>query len=210
MTVTPAPWDLNGMGIMHFFWGPRRLDPFSGEMVSGLGGFIIARYDQSPVGPYNELLYIPGRHKLDGKSNFFISKIYVDSIESVVSGQSNWGIPKELATINIGRLGKEIVVNAARDGIPFFHCQVSPSRISFPVSTRLIPIPLHQHWQGRYYYKRFVGSGSGSLSKLRLGKVNPDLFADTRGFRSLATLTVDPFKLTFPLARIKDHDLTIL
>ena len=204
--ITPAPWDLVGMGVMHFFWGPRRVDPFSGEQVSGLGGFIIARYDQSPVGPYNELLYIPGRHTVEGKASFFISKIYVDSVDSVVSGQSNWGIPKELATIDIAQESKTIAVSASLDGIPFFSCSISQGQFSFPVSTKLIPIPLHQDWKGKYYFTRFAGSGSGAFSRLSVRHVDPDLFADTRPFTSLSTLTVDPFRLTFPVSRIKNHD----
>ncbi len=208
--ITPAPWDLNGMGIMHFFWGPKRIDPFSGEEVSGLGGFIIARYDHSPVGPYNELLYIPGRHLINGKKSFFISKIYVDSIDSVVSGQANWGIPKELAEISIEKSGRKIVVNASVEKKLFFDASFTQGRISFPVSTKLIPIPLHQDWKGSYYFTKFIGSGSGAFSSLVLNAVDEESFADTQGFRSLATMVVDPFNLTFPLAVIKNHDLTIL
>lgn len=208
--ITPAPWNLKGMGIMHFFCGPKRIDPFSGEEVAGLGGFIIARYDESPVGPYNELLYIPGRHKIDGKSSFFISKIYVDSMESVVSGQANWGIPKELADIGIVQKGKSIEVKASVENQCFFEAIISQGRFSFPVTTKLIPIPLHQDWKSNYFYTQFVGSGRGAFSKLRLNHVDGKGFADTRNFRSLATIVVDPFKLTFPLAEIKHHDLTIL
>ncbi|MEQ9300781.1 MAG: acetoacetate decarboxylase family protein [Cyclobacteriaceae bacterium] len=208
--ISPAPWDLNGMGIMHFFWGPKRIDPFSGEEVSGVGGFIIARYDHSPVGPYNELLYIPGRHKLDGKTSFFISKIYVDSIDSVVSGQSNWGIPKELADINIEKRGKKIEMVASIGGKSLFDASIAHGSLTFPVTTKLIPIPLYQDWKGSYYFTKFVGSGSGSFGKLGVNSVDASRFADTREFRSLATLVVDPFKLTFPIAKIKHHDLTIL
>jgi hypothetical protein len=207
--ITPAPWDLNGLGIMHFFWGPKRIDPFSGQEVSGIGGFIIARYDNSPVGPYNELLYIPGRHKVEGKSSFFISKIYVDSIDSVVSGQANWGIPKELADISIEKQGKNIEVKASFEGAPFFDASITHGRVSFPVTTKLIPIPLHQDWKGRYYFTQFVGSGSGSFSKVLLSSVDDERFPDTRDFQSLATIVVDPFKLSFPLAKIKQQDLTI-
>lgn len=201
--ITPAPWDLNGMGIMHFFWGPKRIDPFSEEEVSGLGGFIIARYDHSPVGPYNELLYIPGRHKIGGKKSFFISKIYVDSLDSVISGQANWGIPKELADISIEKIGKRIDVVASSKGKPFFDAPISQGGFSFPITTKLIPIPLHQDWAGSYYFTKFIGSGSGSFGKLGVTSVDASMFADTRGFRSLATVVVDPFKLTFPVAEIK-------
>ncbi len=208
--ITPAPWDLSGMGIMHFFWGARRIDTFSGKEVSGLGGFIIARYDTSPVGHYNELLYIPGRHKINGKSSFFISKIYVDSQDSVVSGQANWGIPKELAEIDIEEGKGKVSVKAKINGHSFFEASIASGGFSFPITTKIIPIPLHQDWQGSYYYTKFVGNGKGRFGSLQLSNVDGSLFADTAEFRSLSTIIVDPFKLTFPLAETKSHDLTIL
>ncbi|MEM8895313.1 MAG: acetoacetate decarboxylase family protein [Bacteroidota bacterium] len=208
--ITPAPWNLHGMGIMHFFWGPKRIDPFSGEEVSGLGGFIIARYDSSPVGPYNELLYIPGKHKIDGKSAYYISKIYVDSMDSVVSGQANWGIPKELAQIDIDTSDNQIFVNASIDQKSFFQATIKSGGLKFPITTKLVPIPLYQDWEGAYYYTSFDGAGKGQLGKTNLTEVDSQLFADTRKFRSLATIVVNPFRLTFPLSAIKRHDLTIL
>jgi hypothetical protein len=127
-----------------------------------------------------------------------------------VSGQSNWGIPKQFANVSIENQGKKIEVEASLKGRSFFSAMVSKGRISFPVTTKLIPIPLHQKWKDKYYFTQFIGSGCGSFSRLSISDIDEEKFVDTHKFRSLATIAVDPFKLTFPLARIKHHDLTIL
>jgi acetoacetate decarboxylase len=55
----------------------------------------------SGVGPYQELLFIPGLFHIDGRYTFSISKIYVSTEASVRSGIENWAIPKELADFKI-------------------------------------------------------------------------------------------------------------
>ncbi|CAE7226416.1 unnamed protein product [Rhizoctonia solani] len=67
----------------------------------GLGTIQLIRYHSSPVGPYDELLYVPGQmnFKAGGSSlsGLSITRIYVSSFASVVNGRRNWNIPKRLA-----------------------------------------------------------------------------------------------------------------
>ncbi|CAE6527829.1 unnamed protein product [Rhizoctonia solani] len=67
----------------------------------GLGTIQLIRYHSSPVGPYDELLYVPGQmnFKVGGSSlsGLSITRIYVSSFASVVNGRRNWNIPKRLA-----------------------------------------------------------------------------------------------------------------
>lgn len=203
MAIVGAPWSLNGLGFMHLFWGRKRIDPFSGVEVAGLGACMIVRYDESPVGPYNELLYIPGKQTIKGKRAFFISKIYVDSEDSMLSGQANWGIPKELADFSIINTDKNSWrINVSHQGTAFFSANVQPKGFSFPVTTQWVPIPLLQNWEDEVFLTKFSGKGSGRFSKTEFKCLDESLFANISQFRSLATLTVNPFTLTFPKALI--------
>ncbi|EEB98868.1 hypothetical protein MPER_01549, partial [Moniliophthora perniciosa FA553] len=68
------------------------------EFVGGPGMILVVQYDDSPVGPYDELIYVPGRFKhKDGTEALRITRIYVSTKESTENGRRNWNIPKQVA-----------------------------------------------------------------------------------------------------------------
>ena len=74
---------------------PSALAPINGspQWKGGLTSFVLVRYEESPVGPYDELMMTP-----DGFTNPYekkatsarITNIYVSSRESVWNGRKNW------------------------------------------------------------------------------------------------------------------------
>ena len=96
------PWHLHGDAFILNCW----LNPFFLKTAkrfqlapSPLGRMVnvmLIRYQDSPVGPYDELLIMDHpllyKHRLST-----IPKIYVSTQASLVHGQQLWGIPKELA-----------------------------------------------------------------------------------------------------------------
>ena len=67
------------------------LDQQSNDFKGGIGMVQVIQYHDSPVGPYNELLIIPGNFKVPGgeakgKRKLRISRIYVDSEVSCYNG----------------------------------------------------------------------------------------------------------------------------
>ncbi|GAB3639487.1 acetoacetate decarboxylase family protein [Spirosoma arcticum] len=62
-----------------------------------VGTVMLVDYETSPVGPYQELLFVPGLFRFGDTTSFSIAKIYVSTRASVWNGRQNWGIPKELA-----------------------------------------------------------------------------------------------------------------
>jgi hypothetical protein len=107
--LSPPPWHLTGNGLVLLYRVPEKLNRERGFLfpyqVNGYKGWVgavmMVDYKTSGVGPYRELLYIPGLFSLAGKLTFSISKIFVSTLESVRSGQENWGIPKDLADFSI-------------------------------------------------------------------------------------------------------------
>mmetsp|Transcript_5735 Transcript_5735/g.9565 ORF Transcript_5735/g.9565 Transcript_5735/m.9565 type:complete len:143 (+) Transcript_5735:478-906(+) len=67
-------------------------------LYSGFGAVMLVRYSDFPVGPYDELLLIPGAFEPKGTArkpflaDRLVTRIYVSSIASVKQGRKNWGI----------------------------------------------------------------------------------------------------------------------
>ena len=112
-TLCPSPWTLKGdVYILPFLASPSDItpeliyDPLEASSPSfadskPLGGFAmvqIIRYSESPVGPYDELLLVPGnfeREKEDKKGkpvikkNPRVTRIYVSQEETCYNGRAS-------------------------------------------------------------------------------------------------------------------------
>ncbi len=167
---------------------------------------MIVDYKSSDVGPYGELLFIPGRFQVKNKKCYSISKIYVSTMESVLNGVINWGIPKEYANLKFEMIDKKverITVNSERGAIA--DLSLKPLRISFPINTRFLPfkIELVQNYEEKYFYTRISGKGNACIAKLIDIDINPELFPDISYLKPILTIKIDPFKLTFPVPKIE-------
>ncbi|QRV74365.1 hypothetical protein RhiJN_02379 [Ceratobasidium sp. AG-Ba] len=99
----PMPWHTKELpkGALDSLEEERYRD-LQATYTGGLGAIQLIRYHTSPVGPYDELLYIPGNMSYKTGPNSTISglsitRIYVSSIASIVNGRRNWNTPKKLA-----------------------------------------------------------------------------------------------------------------
>ena len=149
----PAPWNLNGDGyifVYHFskvtargkFFNPGFIENTSAK---GFGTIMLVDYHSSTAGPYYELLFTPGKFYYKGKWRNSITKIYVSTAESVINGRKNWGIPKERADfkfIDIGENRQRIIVE--KDGQMIIDISIKRGNFSFPISTKIMPMPLAQ------------------------------------------------------------------
>lgn len=72
--------------------------PANGKLIGGLGMIQIIRYTSSPVGPYDEMVVIPGKfeYEKDGKKrrNLKVTRIYVSQESTCWNGRkSEFPIP---------------------------------------------------------------------------------------------------------------------
>ncbi|EGG02612.1 uncharacterized protein MELLADRAFT_53349 [Melampsora larici-populina 98AG31] len=160
-------------------FGPGHFDPVDqssrefantpGVFRGGAGTVQIVRYFSSPVGPYDELMYIPGNfnvpEELGGGSMPQITRIYVSSLQSVLNGKTNWNTPKNLAhfdfisepsgsvTIKVYALesytfaspknGADACFQPNFASIPFFSTTFhffGPEMLRVPIKTNMLPI----------------------------------------------------------------------
>ncbi|OBZ71563.1 hypothetical protein A0H81_08915 [Grifola frondosa] len=105
---SPAPWDLKAESRNETVSVPGQFNDIDttlsqttteeGAFRGGMGFVMIVRYTDSPVGPYDELMMVPGDFKNpSGTQRPRISRIFVSTLASVYNGRRNWNIPKELA-----------------------------------------------------------------------------------------------------------------
>ncbi len=208
----PAPWVLSGKGYIllykftkSFVVESSNIPEFlKGQYTGGFGALMLVDYSTSNAGPYGELLFIPGKFKHEGKKLNTISKIYVSTMASVENGRSNWGIPKELADFSFQSIDshtEKVAISSENDTIAEF--TLKSGKLPFPVNTKLLPFPLVQYHEGKYYYTTFHGKGTGRFAKLTDVNINSKLFPDVSGIKPFVAIKVEPFKITFPVARIE-------
>jgi len=201
----PPPWTLKGEGIILIYrfdktWveGAGLLPPsLQGKARGGLGYVMLVDYQESPVGPYRELLLIPGKFGKKGKQT--ITHIFVDSPQSLSSGRKNWNIPKELASFHWKKEKNRDHIQVETEKGVVFSAEISHGGLSFPISTSLLPLRLVQTREGKTLATQPQGRGWGKLAKMRNLSLDPQLFPDLRSCSPWLALRVQPFTLQFPI-----------
>lgn len=200
----PAPWQLQGEGVIMVFRFPKSWvlehaglkEEEKKTFKGGLGYVMLVNYQQSPVGPYKELLFIPGKFGPEGRQR--ITRIYVDSESSTQNGRFNWGIPKETVPIFWEKNGRTEEIGVGHPEDPVLFCKIKNGLFPLPVSTKILPIHLKQEWEGKTFFTDPSGSGWGKIAKLESVSVNQTHFPDFSGFLPLLCVKVNPFRMHFP------------
>ena len=210
----PAPWQLAGEGYILALWLPNDfLDQKTflplAQRLSRKGRIayvMFVDYAASPVGPYHELLFIPGSVDFDGERHLTISRIFVSSWDSVVNGRANWGIPKDRCDFSV-QYGADGIDHVALtlDGKAIVDLTFKAGGFNLPVTTKLLPKSwrtLGQKLEGQQYFYAPDASGHVRPAKLLAAQIDAEHFPDFRRGKLLAAMRVSDFKMGFPLARL--------
>lgn len=211
----PPPWKLKGNGYIFLYHFPKsfvekfgfladyQADRFNGDFV---GTVMLVDYATSAVGPYHELLFVPGRLNFDKKKIFSISKIYVSSQESVENGIANWGIPKELADFRISKLNeKEEIVEVMIAGKTFFKVHLQKRSFKFSITTKFFPLKLAQKLGNDLLITNSPAKGKASFAKLLNIEVDSSHFPPISQLKPLSILAVSDFEMEFPHPEITSY-----
>lgn len=209
----PAPWTLEGSAWILVLRLPEAVRSSRVHLVPELrdAGFtgpsvvMFVDYRDSPVGPYRELLYIPGRFTDRGQRAGSVTRIWVSTWESVVNGRRNWGIPKDRADfLREERAGKERIT-VRRDAAVVARLDFAPLGPALPVTTAILPPVLRrlvQYHGGRRYSLAPSVRGRVGAARVLRAEGGAGLFPDLARGRTLAALRVPGFTMTFPEADI--------
>lgn len=206
IAVTPAPWTLTGRALVVLYPSTparaRRNTPAGpGTPLGGLSALVLVDYASSAVGPYGELIAIPGLVRLGGKIGPSISRIWVTSPASVVSGRANWAIPKNLAKVerrSDGPLEHWSVSDADGSLIELTHRPYGPR---IPVLKPHRPGALLQHAAGRVFATGIAARGVARPTRITQLTSDRDRLLDPGHAKPLA-FTIDRFTMDFRRATI--------
>lgn len=213
-----APWQLTGEGFIFIYKFSRKfiaengfLEDFQKDnFKGGLGTVMCVNYTSSNVGPYFELLFIPGIINLEKinlqkiKSGFSISKIYVSSQASVENGINNWGIPKELADFqwNISDCG-DTEIKIFKDNQLFFEAKIHKNKFKIPVTTSILPLKIIQKLGNQFYLTKPKANGKMTFAKMKNIEIDSAFFPKIDLFKPLIGVNISNFKMIFPKAIIE-------
>ena len=146
----PAPWSLQGDAFLLPSLNTHLIKQYDANPLPAgthwgvAGGIILARYHNTSVGPYSELIFTSGLYRLGRHVGFHIDQIYVDSQLSLLGGRSNWGVPKQLAEFDWQTQGKSTQVKVSLPGKsqPFLTATFNQSKLHIPASSAVVPSPL--------------------------------------------------------------------
>ena len=210
--IAPAPWNLTGDAYImvykfskdfvkeYGFLADYQQDRFLGH----IGTVMLVDYKTSGVGPYRELLFIPGMFTFDWKKMFSISKIYVSSRDSVYNGIENWGIPKEYADFDwqTNADGTEDI-SVSIEGKEFFKTTIKKGFISFPLTTSLLPLTVVQKLRKDLIITNPTAKGKATLASIKSIKVDKNFFPDLSKAKPLLTMKVKDFEMNFNVPLVK-------
>jgi hypothetical protein len=205
ITAPPAPWHLTGNGYVLVYRFPRDFavanSPY-GKTGGGFGAVMLVDYQTTPVGAYHELLFIPGVVEYPGANGYSISKIYVSSMPSVVGGQLNWGLPKELGEFEWQSQpdgGDRVTIS--QGGQPFAEFMLKPFGVRFPLTGALMP-SLTQHRDGKTFITKLKSRALGQLAQLKDSRIHTDAFPNISAYRPIIAFRVIDFRMTFPVPEV--------
>ena len=212
----PPPWKLYGEGfIIPFLANEKEIikngfltEEDKNEYAGGFGACMIVNYESSDVGPYFELLFIPGDFKykdpLKSKPKLHkrISKIYVSSEMSIQEGRRNWAIPKEYANFKWTKDKNTTGITiTTKDNQNILDANFTKILFPFPVTTKIYPVSLLQKSEANQFIRtKFSGHGKAYFSKINNLSSNEKFFVDiNKNSKFHFGLSVNEFNITFPI-----------
>ena len=214
----PAPWALTGSGYILLFRFTREFvrgqglvpEAMQHSFRGGLGTVMYVDYLSSDVGPYRELLFIPGAFDFFGRTYYSITRIYVSTLKSVREGRNNWGIPKELASFEAAMEpggAERVRVRAEGGTVAEFLFRSRP--VSLPVTTAVVPAflrTLAHRSGGRTLLTTPRARGSVAPAWTLEIRTDGSLFPPVERASRIGTVRVPHFFMVFPPARIMEQE----
>jgi hypothetical protein len=207
---TTAPWTLTGRGFILMYRFPEafvRESCFVPEewkilKWSGQAYVMLIDYLDSPVGPFHELLLMPGKADLGGSSRRTMSKVYCDSVAAMMDGRNNWGFPKELTDFKWNTSGRRQHIQVGSFS-PWLDIRLETGSIPFPVSTAMLSMNLYQELDHQVFKLSPGGKGTGRFCLVKEVKADPFFFPELNHYEPSVALYIDPFKITYPIADVR-------
>ena len=171
-----------------------------GKYCGGFGALIYADYATSEIGPYKELIFIPGKFDVDGECRYAATKIYVSTPAAINTAGDGYFGPKEVATFKEEQLSDTLMhlsVHKGRNRV--ISVEIATwSGIHFPLSTNVVSFPMLQMLRGEERLLwQYEGECTATMARIESVLVRPALFPDVAAFSPLASFYFESFSLNF-------------
>lgn len=210
--LAPAPWQLRAQAYL-LALKFAETSPFTAlaglvePRIGPLAFALFVDYAEAPVGPYRELLFIPGTYRFGAQRWPSITKIYVSTQASIDNGRRNWAIPKELASFDVS-YGVDGVdrIRMDVDGVRAVELVFAPRSPRVPCASWLLPPRLRTLAQPDG--ERTLITRPRAHGKLQHARV-VEAWSDGRHFPALsrarvfASFKLTEVALTFPAAEAR-------
>jgi hypothetical protein len=206
------PWQCHGEAYILNYWvNPQFLQQakafnLQASRAGHMLHVILLHYQDTPIGAYDALFIVD--HPIQQNPRYSsIVKIFVSNQQSVLHGQTFWGLPKEIAKFTWTRTNTamycEIQVEQQSMMIQLNH---SKNNASFYINSHQLPdsiVNIQQHWQGQRYV--FKPQFRGKLRKLKSVQWhnNAELFPNFNQARYIDSFYMPEVHLLLPEATIQ-------
>jgi len=215
VAVAPAPWRLQGDAWIFLMSMPKEImataaftpEALRGREAGGLSAAMVVNYTASNVGPYQEILWIPGFFRFADRKRLSITRIFVSTWDSVENGQRNWGIPKDRADFHISAERDDVEhVVVAKNGQVFADFRVKKTGFSLPVPA--LPLPkamgeVGQIMDGQEFFYSPSIRGKFAGAKFLGGTFASEQFPDLTNGRILTGVRITDFVMNFPVSEVR-------
>ncbi len=201
MTTPPPPWQLEGDGWVLLL----RTSPDAGRHWRWCRMVMAMHYANSPIGPYRELLSIPGRRGRGTRARWSITRIFVSTPASVAAGRDHWRIPKQHADFRVEADARAERIVVSRGDAPIARLALVGGGPAVPASASWIPPMLRtlaQPCGDTTWHTTPSGRARVRRARLVSADVDADAFGSFAPADVLAAFRLTRFAACFPRPRI--------
>lgn len=209
--LVPPPWRMRGQGWILLCQWPKRwlIDngwvpaELADRYAGGPGALMLVDYQECPIGPYRELLMVPGRFRTPAGTRPSITRILVSSQISVDNGRAHWAIPKTLGGFEIEKTERGERWSISEGEKPLARYELRERGPSLPVSSRFSPKSLGtiaQPTDDGWLLTRPRASGRLRWADVDAGWSDPSGFPQLAAGRCFMALRVKEFRMKFAAA----------
>lgn len=207
-----SPWQCHGEAYILNYWAsPQFLQHakafnLQASRTGHMLHVVLLRYQSTPIGVYDALFIVD--HPTQQRQRYSsIVKILVSHPESILSGQTFWGLPKELAEFNWIQTNTAMYceIKTAEHSM-MIQLNHAKNNASFYINSHQLPdsiLNVQQHWQGQRYV--FTPQFRGKLCKLKSVQWhNTDgLFPNFNHSRYIHSFYMPEVQLILPEAKVQ-------
>jgi hypothetical protein len=207
-----APWLLRGDAFVVFTTSSTETNLSDAGIPHELRGIyhnlfnvmLVADCRESPVGPYRELLYVPGRFRFSfDDERLSVTRSYISTQAGAMNRRANWNVPSKLSEISIRSDHPDhAAFSVGRDGFAAFSFELFGPEL--PINGKVIPEAFRIFGQLRKdvtLLHSLSVTGTMRAARFTPHSFDTSMFPDMKKRELIAAIKISDFLLELPAAQ---------